>query len=778
MRLINVTVFLNIEKNIKDGMGVNLPAKLLEEWDDTTTKYAILSHRWTNEVNYDEMVELITMESKRKEDIWRRTGFQKIINSCEQAEIDGLEWLWVDTCCIDKRSSSELSEAINSMYRWYSNSTTCYAYLHDVDDTSIPMACDRKRYHKSNGWPEWFSRGWTLQELIAPKAVRFFNKKWNPIGDKNNLAPMLHKITGVPTRILEGGLSAQPASVAQIMSWAADRETTRVEDRAYSLMGLFRVHMPMLYGEGRNAFHRLQLEIIRMSNDQSIFAWGHSMTTGRSGSILADDPSFFADCHDVSKMEFNKFVDILKNDIPADELLPFADGRYHTYSVTNSGIQVWLPIAPIRCSKSVFEVMLACCHTKRHKPITIALVLSNSVYYRYFGIDVQIPRTMQDLQQLQLGYRVETHHDTFTFKFDYKYILRDGFILKCIYPSSMSFIDDSLTLSCTADVAVMVYSNSEGSARFAIAVGYCLGGDHWAHVVCDDIPAEGTDWPSPYQYAQTIFDHMRLAGPDHFLDDTMREAIERGGSLIKNAHLPQSVRGIQVVYKRSQKLNGCSLSINIVGCIGMCELPGWQVLTRNDTPGAPDDMVNFSRWGVPGKVRIHYVCIDGLRMPFLHCRDTCPVIELGDYGDWDNKDDSFEWKGNIFDDLPPGLLTEVGVDAKDLDLPIKHAITSMTDGVDEHIEEGDVLLQDLGEILENARAGLPDDYQVRLWQIMQDARSGISKHEIQLVQPTAPEKEATYKRTSFRDPWALSSPSSDIFMPEQLELYRGVRVDN
>ncbi|KIM65930.1 hypothetical protein SCLCIDRAFT_61902, partial [Scleroderma citrinum Foug A] len=222
--------------------------------DDEATEYAILSHRWiAQEVDYTKMVELAKMNEERDE-IRQRDGYRKILQSCEQAQKDGYEWLWVNTCCIDKRSSSELFEAINSMYRWYENAKVCYVYLHDVPDPWFPAVGDDERYPDFGGWPEWFSRGWTLQELIAPSNVQFLNKDWQSIGNKTTLAPTLRKITG-----------------------AANRTTTRVEDRAYSLMGLLDMNMPMLYGEGKKAFHRLQLEIIRASNDQSIFAWDPSM---------------------------------------------------------------------------------------------------------------------------------------------------------------------------------------------------------------------------------------------------------------------------------------------------------------------------------------------------------------------------------------------------------------------------------------------------------------------------------------------------------------------
>ncbi|KAI6167820.1 heterokaryon incompatibility protein-domain-containing protein, partial [Pisolithus thermaeus] len=241
--------------------------------------YAILSHRWGNEVSYKEMTQLHTMNPRKRDDITGRDGYKKIIKSCGQAKKDGYRWLWIDTCCIDKQSSAELSEAINSMYQWYRNSGMCYVYLNDVDEPAFPTKEDFSRFGKSGGWPEWFSRGWTLQELIAPRNAQFFNKDWVPIGTKEKLAFKLEVITRIPQRVLFWGevltdkYSVERPCIAQIMSWAADRKTTRVEDRAYSLLGLFGVNMPMLYGEGLKAFQRLQLEIIRVSSDHSILAW-------------------------------------------------------------------------------------------------------------------------------------------------------------------------------------------------------------------------------------------------------------------------------------------------------------------------------------------------------------------------------------------------------------------------------------------------------------------------------------------------------------------------
>ena len=160
------------------------------------------------------------------------------------------------------------------------------------------------------------------------------------IGDKKTLAWTLTDITRVPTHILRDGIDAHCPCVARIISWAANRTTTRVEDRAYSLMGLLDVNMPMLYGEGRKAFHRLQLEIIRSTNDQSIFAWGWNSRGVRIGSILADDPSFFEDCGSIMLMGDHEFIRWCKNRFPELRLMDADDG---VFPVTNRGIQTQMP---------------------------------------------------------------------------------------------------------------------------------------------------------------------------------------------------------------------------------------------------------------------------------------------------------------------------------------------------------------------------------------------------------------------------------------------------
>ena len=213
----------------------------------------------------------------------------------------------METCCIDKQSSAELLEAINLMYCWYKNAKVCYVYLHDVDGF-FPTQQDATRYPRSNGWPEWFLCGWTLQEMIALSDVQFFNKNWQHIGDKRTLAWTLTDITGVPMHILRDGVYANWLCIAWIISWAANWMMMQVEDRAYSLMDMLNVNMPMLYGEGRKVFHCLQLEIIWSTNDQSIFVWGWNSCRVYIGSTLANDLSFFEDCGSIMLIGHHKFI--------------------------------------------------------------------------------------------------------------------------------------------------------------------------------------------------------------------------------------------------------------------------------------------------------------------------------------------------------------------------------------------------------------------------------------------------------------------------------------
>ena len=475
MRLINIDAFLHREQLFHSGRQVERRTKVLEFHDDEATEYAILSHRWIDptEVDYEEMVDLAKMNRQEQSEIRDRLGYKKIIDTCKQAKRDGYEWVWIDTCCIDKRSSAELSEAINSMYRWYANAEVCYAYLYDVDGSSLPTERDYKKYPKSNGWPEWFSRGWTLQEMIAPRNLQFFNKHWQPIGDNKSLAGILNTITGVPEHILADGLEGNRPCVAQIISWASTRTTTRVEDRAYSLMGLLDVNMPMLYGEGKKAFHRLQLEIIRSSNDQSIFAWGHDFDTVRIGSILADDPSAFEDCSSMELMDHDQFIEKFPKLSSTN-----ADHFDDVFPITNRGIQIWMLLRRYRGSNFVFRAYLPCL-CGRGFLASIDLVLWNSNYYRYpSALNDVLEDSPAEFHQVYLQYQ-DTPNHTVTFDIDDSGIIENGFTCTHVNPNNLT--GNTLTLTNTSPFCVKTYSEEQGNGRFEVDLGQCFGLD-WVYV--------------------------------------------------------------------------------------------------------------------------------------------------------------------------------------------------------------------------------------------------------------------------------------------------------
>jgi hypothetical protein len=219
--------------------------------------YAILSHTWGTDEEEVTFKDLVEDTGKGKD------GYKKIEFCGKQAANNGIRFSWVDTCCIDKSSSAELSEAINSMFRWYHNAAQCYVYLSDVSTAGYinNEASSRWTWKLAFRKSRWFTRGWTLQELIAPTSVDFFSAESDRLGDRNSLVQEIHEITGIAIQALQGSLLSQ-FSVNERMSWAARRETKREEDAAYSLLGIFNIHMPLIYGEGRkNALVRLHKEI-------------------------------------------------------------------------------------------------------------------------------------------------------------------------------------------------------------------------------------------------------------------------------------------------------------------------------------------------------------------------------------------------------------------------------------------------------------------------------------------------------------------------------------
>ena len=259
--------------------------------DETPTpKYAILSHTWGKEETSFEEFQMSTAKNS--------SGHQKIVNCCQIAASEGLQYVWIDTCCINKASDAELSEAINSMYRWYHEPEVCYALLADfstctseASEQARSMDAMQSRFFRES---RWYSRGWTLQELLAPREFVFHDCAWKRIGSRCDLQEEVSLATGIKKEHLR---SPRSASLAQRMSWASRRRTTRLEDTAYCLMGIFDLKMPLIYGEGSQAFIRLQQEILKRSTDESIFAWKD--TSLILGGMLALSPAAFEHSGDI-----------------------------------------------------------------------------------------------------------------------------------------------------------------------------------------------------------------------------------------------------------------------------------------------------------------------------------------------------------------------------------------------------------------------------------------------------------------------------------------------
>ncbi|KAK1829407.1 HET-domain-containing protein, partial [Podospora conica] len=274
MRLLNTATLI-----VEDFPGPELPG---------CPPYSIVSHTWDRDEVTLQEVQTPTPA------VIDKAGYQKVLTCAAKAKSDGYEHVWIDTCCIDKTSSAELSEAINSMYLWYKMSHVCYAYLADIP-TSSQVMLDSDPESPKSSWSDistesdsdseqvegfdasgifrnskWFKRGWTLQELIAPRVLEFYAADWTEIGTKTSLSYYLSIITRIRDPVLRGQQEPTTCLVAERMSWASHRKTTRIEDQAYSLLGIFNVNIPLIYGEGGHAFQRLQEEIMKTTEEYSL----------------------------------------------------------------------------------------------------------------------------------------------------------------------------------------------------------------------------------------------------------------------------------------------------------------------------------------------------------------------------------------------------------------------------------------------------------------------------------------------------------------------------
>lgn len=331
--------------------------ELVSKSDNDIPPYAILSHTWgSGEVSLQDMQGFggkLASAAGRVKLFRTKKGLKKVIDAAKLASSDGYEWIWIDTCCIDKTSSAELSEAINSMYRWYENSGVCYVYLEDVEAPfDDGMESSQAAYiYSSLSQSRWVTRGWTLQELIAPQLVQFHSRDWVLIGKKIDrmFQVALATATGIEIGILSGQTTVAEVSVANRMKWAWKRQTTRFEDAAYCLMGIFAVNMPLLYGEGeQRAFRRLQEEILKTNDDQSIFAWKLPTELEDSklmSGLLANSPAHFGGVASMRPMSTE-----------------FQSASSVPWTMTNKGLQVQLYIRPVGDSDDEeYLAILDCC---------------------------------------------------------------------------------------------------------------------------------------------------------------------------------------------------------------------------------------------------------------------------------------------------------------------------------------------------------------------------------------------------------------------------------
>ena len=248
--------------------------------DHDIPEYVVLSHTWGPA---GQEVLLQDFQSRSTEQQTAKAGYAKIRFCSHQAAQDGYQYFWIDTCCIDKTNHVELTEAINSMFRWYRKAARCYVYLSDVKVAEVTELQD-------NAWQsdfinsKWFTRGWTLQELLAPKSVEFFSSEGIRLGDKISLEREIHNITGIAIDALRGR-SLSDFSVSERMHWATKRTTTRKEDEAYSLLGIFDISMPLIYGEREKALVRLREQIDRSLQGMNTASLFQSLTCGSSMSI-------------------------------------------------------------------------------------------------------------------------------------------------------------------------------------------------------------------------------------------------------------------------------------------------------------------------------------------------------------------------------------------------------------------------------------------------------------------------------------------------------------
>ncbi|KAF7523757.1 hypothetical protein G7054_g11674 [Neopestalotiopsis clavispora] len=452
---------------------LNASTLRLEEFSSQCPPYAILSHTWgSEEISFQDINTASSNGSNAK------AGLDKIKKACVEALRRSLQYVWVDTCCIDKSSSAELSEAINSMFRWYKEAECCFAYLADVNG------------HGDISQSRWFERGWTLQELLAPARVIFFTRDWRVLGTKHDLVQTISDATGIRSSyLLKPASYVREASIAERMHWAARRMTTRVEDLAYCLMGIFDVNMPLLYGEGGRAFTRLQIAIMANSEDQSIFAWEdnqlHTRLPISRARLFAASPAEFSWC--------------------GGKIEPFY-GRlsFLPYTLTNTGLHIQIPLYT---RGNTAWAVLRCRPLNNHShAYAIALRrLPDGTYERV------LPNTLLVDYRLWRRYKVKSIHirldplvrksirqPRWSFVFRH---LPDGFEISEVYPKDTWFDERQVSAAGTYDYPDLwnndtrlakLKSEDQGSFLVILRTVRSRMGDRLPDILITTLPEEQT----------------------------------------------------------------------------------------------------------------------------------------------------------------------------------------------------------------------------------------------------------------------------------------------
>lgn len=317
-----------------------------------------------------------------------KPGYTKILSAAKQALSDGIQYLWADTICIDRTNGYEISEAINAMFTWYSNAAVCYAHLEDVVFQEYKSGY--RTWEHDFAESRWFTRGWTLQELVAPKKVVFFAKGWQWLGTKadSTLSKVVEKVTKIEAKVLSDPGQIFRTCIARRMAWASARKTTRPEDIAYSLMGIFGVNMQLLYGEGgENAFVRLQEEIIKTSDDHTLFAWGLVGSNGKKEDNVV--PTHYDSLEEFDHDEMVGMTGILARSpadfagmdgvVPATTTMPEGDA---SYKMTNKGLKIRLKLSPVNIghvtNQKFYLGVLNCQHSEDDPSSRLGMLLTET----------------------------------------------------------------------------------------------------------------------------------------------------------------------------------------------------------------------------------------------------------------------------------------------------------------------------------------------------------------------------------------------------------------